>query len=174
MSDPRTYFAVEHLPNGQALVVRAFKPEDRADFIAAADRTGPLTRYRRFFTVKREFSDREKDFFLNVDFDKHVALVALADEAGHHVIVGAARYVVLQAETAEVAFTVIDQYQRRRIGPVLLRHLATVARSAGLKTLVAEVLTENRPMLKVFEGSGLPLQTRQDHPEVVHVTMQLT
>lgn len=174
MSDPRNYSAVERLPDGRALVVRAFKPEDRGDFIAAADRTGPLTRYRRFFTLKPAFSDREKDFFLNIDFDKHVALVALTDEPGHQVIVGAARYVVLQAGSAEVAFTVIDQYQRQGIGPILLRHLATVARSAGLKVLIAEVLTENRPMLKVFEGSGLPIQTRQDHPEVVHVTLQLS
>jgi ribosomal protein S18 acetylase RimI-like enzyme len=174
MSDVRSYFAVESLPNGRALVVRAFKPEDRADFIAAASRTGPLTRYRRFFTLKNEFSDREKDFFLNVDFDKHVALVALTDEAGHQVIVGAARYVALQPGSAEVAFTVIDQYQKQGIGPILLRHLATVARSAGLKTLVAEVLTENQQMLRVFERSGLPIQTTQDHPEVVHVVLQLS
>jgi GNAT superfamily N-acetyltransferase len=174
MSDVRDYFAGETLPNGRAIVVRAFKPEDRADFVAAAGRTGPLTRYRRFFTLKAEFSDREKDFFLNVDFDKHVALIALTDEAGHQVIAGAARYVVLQAGSAEVAFTVIDQYQRQGIGPILFRHLAAVARSAGLKTLIAEVLTENLPMLRVFERSGLPIQTRRDHPEVVHVTMQLS
>jgi GNAT superfamily N-acetyltransferase len=174
MSDIRSYFATENLPNGRAIVVRPFKPEDRAAFVAAAGRTGPLTRYRRFFTLKNEFSDREKDFFLNVDFDKHVALIALTGEAGHQVIVGAARYVVLQPGSAEVAFTVIDQYQRQGIGPVLFRHLATVARSAGLKTLVAEVLAENQPMLKVFEESGLPMQTRRDHPEVVHVTLQLS
>ena len=174
MSDVGNYFAVETLPNGRVLVVRAYKPEDRADFTAAAERTGPLTRYRRFFTLKTEFSDREKDFFLNVDFDKHVALVALTDESDRQVIVGAARYVVLQAGSAEVAFTVIDQYQRQGIAPVLLRHLATVARSAGLKTLIAEVLTENLPMLRVFERSGLPVQKRQDHPEVVHIVLQLS
>jgi hypothetical protein len=51
--------------------------------------------------------------------------------------------------------------------------LAAVARSAGLKTFIAEVLAENLPMLRVFEASGLPIQTKRDHPEVVHVTMQL-
>jgi hypothetical protein len=36
------------------------------------------------------------DFFLNVGFDKHVALVALIEEAGQSVIVGGGRYVVVQ------------------------------------------------------------------------------
>ena len=174
MSAPSNYFATEYLPNGNALVVRAFSPDDRAGLLAAVDRTGPLTRYRRFFVLKSKFSDREKDFFLNVDFDKHVALIALTNEAGTEVIVGAARYVVLQAETAEVALTVIDDYQGQGIGPIMLRHLAAVARSAGLKTLVAEVLTENQPMRKVFERSGLPMRTTQDHSEVVHISLQLS
>ena len=56
---------------------------------------------------------------------------------------------------------------------MLLRHLVGIARSAGLDTLIAEVLTENLQMLKVFERSGLPVQTTKDHPEVIHVTMQL-
>ena len=154
--------------------MRAFKAEDRTDFLAAAERTGPLTRYRRFFALKPKFSEREMNFFLNVDLDKHVALIALMDEAGRQIIVAAGRYIVIQPQKAEVAFTVIDQYQRQGIAPILLRHLIGIARSAGLNTLIAEVLSENMQMLKVFEKSGLPVQTSRDHPEVVHVTMQLS
>jgi GNAT superfamily N-acetyltransferase len=168
------YLAVETLRDGRRLVVRAFKPEDRTDFLAAAERTGPLTRYRRFFALKPKFSEREMNFFLNVDLDKHVALIALMDEAGRQIIVAAGRYIVIQPQKAEVAFTVIDQYQRQGIAPILLRHLIGIARSAGLNTLIAEVLSENMQMLKVFEKSGLPVQTSRDHPEVVHVTMQLS
>jgi RimJ/RimL family protein N-acetyltransferase len=167
------YSAIETLRDGRRLEVRAFRPDDRAHFVAAAGRTGPLTRYRRFFTVKTSFSERERNFFLNVDFDKHVALIAWMDEAGRQVIVGAGRYIIVQPRKAEIAFTVIDQYQRQGIAPILLRHLIGLARSAGLDTLIAEVLSENKPMLKVFEKCGLPMKTSQDHPEVVHVTMQL-
>ena len=173
MENAFDYLAIETLRDGRRLVVRAFKPEDRTDFLAAADRTGPLTRYRRFFSVKPSFSDREINFFLNVDFEKHVALIALMDEAGRQVIVAAGRYVLVQPQKAEVAFTVIDQYQRLGIAPILLRHLVGIARAAGLNTMIAEVLTENMQMLKVFERCGLPVQTNQDHPEVVHVTMTL-
>jgi hypothetical protein len=53
-----------------------------------------------------------------------------------------------------------------------LRHLITLAHGAGLKELVAEVLPENIPMLRLFEKSGLGCTTKREGP-VVHVTLQL-
>jgi RimJ/RimL family protein N-acetyltransferase len=75
--------------------------------------------------------------------------------------------------TAEIAFAVVDEYQGQGIGRALLRHLITLARNAGLKELVAEVLPDNLPMLKVFERSGLIYKPRRAGP-VVHVTLQLS
>ena len=37
---------------------------------------------------------------------------------------------------------------------ILMRHLALLARDAGLKELVAEVLPENTAMLKLFKKFG--------------------
>jgi RimJ/RimL family protein N-acetyltransferase len=170
--DVANYSAVETLNNGRLLEVRAFKPDDREDFMSAVARTSVLSLYRRFFAVKQEFSEREKSFFLNVDFDKHVALIALIEEAGRKAIVGGGRYVMVKSETAELAFVMIDQYQGQGIGTMLLRHLVVIARARGVQTLVAEVLSENLPMLKVFTKSGLPMATRLGS-EVVHVTFQL-
>lgn len=172
MLDAANYSVIETLRDARRLEIRAFRPDDRADFLSAADRIGPLSLYRRFFTVKRGFTEREQTFFLNVDFDKHVALVALMEEAGRKVIVGGGRYVTVQPGKAEVAFVVIDQYQGQGIGSILMRHLAAIARAAGLQELIAEVLPENMPMLKVFERSGLPMTTTPES-EVVHVTLQL-
>jgi ribosomal protein S18 acetylase RimI-like enzyme len=71
-----------------------------------------------------------------------------------------------------VAFAVIDEYQGQGIGTKLLRHLAAIARQAGLQEFVAEVLPENMPMLKVFETSGLVVTMKRD-PGVVHVVLGL-
>jgi RimJ/RimL family protein N-acetyltransferase len=172
MSNAGHYSAIELLSDGCQITVRAFRPEDRPALIAAVGQVGPRSRYLRFFTLKREFSEREREFFLNVDFDKHVALVAIAEEAGQNPIVGAGRYVGVAPGKAEVAFTVIDRCQGRGIGLALMRHLTIVAREDGLQELVAEVLPENAPMLKVFERSGLRMSTIMD-PEVVHVSLQL-
>jgi RimJ/RimL family protein N-acetyltransferase len=170
--DAATYSAVETLRDGRSVEIRALRPDDRPELLAAVDRTGRETLYRRFFYVKRGFTEQETAYFVNVDFVDHVALVAVVVEAGRPQIVGGARYIVLQPGRAEVAFMVIDQYQGEGIGTALMRHLAGIASGAGLGELVAEVLAENDAMLKVFAKSGLPFTTRPD-ADVVHVTLRL-
>jgi GNAT superfamily N-acetyltransferase len=125
-----------------------------------------------FFSLKRGFTKDETAKFLVIDFVNHVALVAIAIEAGDPNIVGAGRYIVEKPGQAEVAFAIIDAYQGQGIGGAIMGHLATLARSAGLKELTAEVLAGNAAMLNVFRKSGLPVQTRSER-EVVHVTMSL-
>ena len=78
----------------------------------------------------------------------------------------------MQPGSAEVAFVVVDQYQGQGIGAALMHHLAEIARGAGLKELIAQVLPDNAAMLKVFEKSGLPFDARRE-PGVVHVTLRL-
>ncbi|HZB22836.1 MAG TPA: GNAT family N-acetyltransferase [Gaiellaceae bacterium] len=56
--------------------------------------------------------------------------------------------------SAEVAFTVADEYQRRGIGTRLLEQLAAVAGAHGIERFVAAVLPDNRPMLSVFADAG--------------------
>jgi ribosomal protein S18 acetylase RimI-like enzyme len=153
------YSAIEALRDGCRVEIRALRPDDRADLIAAVGRTSAQSLYRRFFGVKRSFTEQEAAFFVNVDFVNHVALVALIDEGGRSVIVGGGRYIVVQPGQAEVAFAVVDEYQGRGIGRALMRHLATIARAAGLQTLIAEVLPENTQMLQLFKTSGLRLST---------------
>ena len=92
---------------------------------------------------------------MNVDFVNQVALIALIDEDGRSVIAGGGRYIVVQPGQAEVAFVVVDEYQGRGIGRALMRHLTSIARAAGLRTLIADVLLENAPMLQLFKTSGL-------------------
>jgi len=173
MVDAPNYSATEAMRDGRRLDIRAFRPGDRDALLSAVGRASTQSLYRRFFTVKRSFSEREQEFFLNVDFVSHVALMAWVEESGQEVIVGGARYVVVEPGKAEVAFVVIDAYQGQGIGAVLLRHLAVIARAAGLQELVAEVLVANKPMLKVFERSGLPMTAAGDS-EFVHVAMRLT
>jgi GNAT superfamily N-acetyltransferase len=171
--DARTYSAIEALRDGRRLEIRALTSDDRADLLAAVGRASAESLYRRFFSVRRGFTEQETAYFLNVDFVSHVALVAVVEEAGRPVIVGGGRYIVVQPGKAEMAFAVIDQYQGQRVGAALLRHLARIARSAGLLELVADVLAENAPMLKVFEKSGFPVTTTRE-ADVLHVTLRLS
>src|SRR5260221_3450814 len=118
------YAATERLRNGASLLqIRALLPSDRTEMLASIGRASKETLYRRFFAQKRHFSEREIEFFLNVDFTSHVALAALLCEGGRQMIVGGARYVVSKPGCAEVAFAVDDSHQKIGIATHLITHL---------------------------------------------------
>jgi GNAT superfamily N-acetyltransferase len=128
---------------------------------------------RRFFAPKRHLSEREIEFYSNVDFVTHVALVAVLDKGGGPTLVGGGRYIVTQPGAAEVAFAVDDAHQGLGIGGRLMKHLAAIARDAELREFVAEVLPGNAAMLSVFKKSGLAMESRREGG-VVHVTLRLS
>jgi RimJ/RimL family protein N-acetyltransferase len=144
----------------------------RDDMLAAVGRTSTQSLYCRFFAVRRHFTEAETSFFLDIDFVKHVALVAVVEENSKPAIVGGGRYVVSKPGQAEVAFAVVDQYQGQGIGAALMHHLTAIAREAGLQELIAEVLPDNVAMLKVFEKSGLSVSMKRAS-QTVHVVVSM-
>jgi RimJ/RimL family protein N-acetyltransferase len=166
------FSAVESLHDGRRVEIRALRHEDRNGLEDAVGRASVESLRRRFFSVKHHFTEQEFEFFSNIDFVSHVALVVVAEEGGGPHIVGGGRYVVVEPGRAEIAFALIDEYQGQGIGAALMRHLAALARDAGLTELIAEVLPENVAMLSVFKKSGFNPTTRRE-PGVVHVTIPL-
>src|SRR5271167_2956000 len=104
MSVTANYAARELLRDGSQIEIRALQREDEANMLAAVGKTSARSLQRRFFAMKRHFSDKERAFFMDIDFKNHVALVALADQAGREVLVGGSRYVVFEPGRAEMAF----------------------------------------------------------------------
>jgi RimJ/RimL family protein N-acetyltransferase len=172
MSKANDYRVIELLKDGRQIEIRALRHDDEASMLAAIGHTSTKSLQRRFFAVKRGFSPDEIQFFMNIDFRNHVALVALADEDGGPAIVGGGRYVVVENDSAEVAFMVIDSFQGQGIGARLVHHLAGIARDAGLKELIAEVLPENAAMRRVFSKFGFRAKPTQD-PRVLHLVMKI-
>jgi RimJ/RimL family protein N-acetyltransferase len=166
------YSAMERLRDGSVIDIRALRPDDREDMLTAIGRTSAQSLRRRFFVPKRGFSEQEISFFMDIDFSKHVALVAEIEESGREVIVGGGRYILVQPGEAELAFVVVDAYQGKGIGTSLLRHLIALARAAGLRELAADVLVENRAMLKVFDRFGFRPQPSHE-PQVRHLVLNL-
>lgn len=168
----KNYSATEHLRDGQEIEIRALRPDDRDGMLAAIERTGKESLRRRFFAPKHSFSENEIAFFMDIDFSKHIALVALGEEHESRVIIGGGRCIVTEPEKAEVAFVVIDGYQGRGIGTLLMHHLARIARAAGLKELSAEVLSGNAAMRRVFNKFGFREIPSRD-PRVLHLVLAL-
>jgi hypothetical protein len=79
---PEAYRAIEHLRDGRPIEIRALRPDDEKDILAAIGRASTEALRRRFFVAKRGLSQKEIDFFMRIDFRNHVALIAQADEDG--------------------------------------------------------------------------------------------
>jgi RimJ/RimL family protein N-acetyltransferase len=160
------YSAAEKLRDGRAIEIRAIRPEDREELLKSIARSSDNSLYRRFFTLKRAFSEKELDYFLNIDFVKQVGLVVVLEEAGRSIIAGG-RFIVFEPGIAELAFVVEDAFQGQGIGSSLMRHLIALARQAGLDELHAQVLPSNESMLKVFERTGLVVSKTRDQGSVL-------
>ncbi|UCF20883.1 MAG: GNAT family N-acetyltransferase [Gemmatimonadota bacterium] len=156
--EARHYTAVEILRDGESLLIRAIRPEDKALLIEMFERLTPQTIYYRFHGAKKRLSRRELIYLTELDFHRQAALVALlADDDGER-IVGVGRWACPPnglTDRAEVAFTVEDGEQGRGIGKLLLHHLMRVARAQGIKEFEAFVLAENVRMLELFGRTGL-------------------
>ena len=161
MFDPVSYHVAETLNDGSKVEIRAQRPEDREALLVAVRRASTESLYHRFFVVKRNFR-AGRAFLPRHRLRQPVALVAEAIENGGPVIVGGCRYVVVEPGRAEVAFSVIDAYQKKGLGTALMRCLAAIGREAGLTELVADVLSENVPMMKVFKRSGLAMTAKRE------------
>ncbi len=72
-------------------------------------------------------------------------------------VVGCGSYEVARdgSRSAEAAQADADDMHRRGVGTLLLEHLVSLARSRGVRTFVAETLTENALMMQVFADAGL-------------------
>ena len=93
MSEVAKFSAVHMLRDGRQVEIRAIRSEDRDGFIEAVSRASDDSLRRRFFAIRRYFSDQQLEFFSHVDFTSRVALTVLAEENGRPVIVGGGRYV---------------------------------------------------------------------------------
>jgi RimJ/RimL family protein N-acetyltransferase len=84
----------------------------------------------------------------------HVAFGALERATGRPL--GVARYArdSALAPDAELAAAVVDAWQGRGVGPLMVGRLAAYARAAGIETLHASVLAGNRPALALMRGLG--------------------
>ncbi len=158
------------LGDGSTVHVRPITPDDADRVVALHARFSARTRYLRFFSPYPRIPPRDLARFVNVDHrDREALVVGVGDDL---IAVGRYERLAPDAPDAEVAFVVEDGYQGRGVGSMLLEHLASAAREAGLERFVAEVLPENGTMLHVFGDAGFQV-SREYADGVVHLTFPI-
>ena len=143
------------LKDGSVLRLRPIQRDDQKRMLDLFYRLSTHTVYLRFHHVVKHMSEEEVKRFCTVDYDSSFALVGMVREGDEEKIVAVGRYSRLErTDRAEVGFLVEDAYQGKGIGTHLLQQLAEVARKRGIDIFEAEVLAENREMMKVLRDSG--------------------
>ncbi len=150
----REVHVTEKLRDGSRVDIRRLAPSDAPVLAEAFEQLSFESRRLRFIGPKPSLSPRELDYLVNVDGHNHEALGASDQASGRGV--GVARFIRLaeEPEVAEVAITVIDAWQRRGLGTLLLEHLADQARSQGITHFSALISSENTGVLEVLRRAG--------------------
>ena len=164
--EPRDFNIDAVLRDGETVHIRAIRPDDKQRLLDGFHRLTNRSVYSRFFQFKETLNNEELTYLTEVDFIDHVALVATLPGKDHHEIIGVGRYIRTdlpgQEVHAEFALAVADRHQGRGTGSLLLQNLIIIALSAGISVFEADILTENRQMLKVLEHSGFKLNTTNE------------
>jgi len=146
------------LHTGRIVRFRPLRWNDRAIYERAVMDLSPRSRYLRFFAPIPRLSERLLDQMTHTDGYQHVAYVALTPDES--TAVGVVRYIrdAHNPQTGEIAIAVADAWQRGGLGGHLLTQTIEHARLAGLESLTATMLRENRGAARLLQMLGFSAQ----------------
>lgn len=137
---------------GEKLIVRPIEPGDKQAIATAFERLSPESRYRRFFAPLNRLNSSDLAYLTELDHHNHEALIVFGPKAGEDGgAVGIARFVRSERpEIAEVAVTIVDDWQHRGVASRLLEELVNRAREEGITHFLALILEENNAAVELF------------------------
>ena len=160
------------LRDGSRIRIRQGHRSDRELLLRGFQQLSAESRYRRFLTTFSELSGAMVRYLTEIDHHDHEAMIALEERTGDGI--GVARYVrdPKRPDTAEVAVTVVDEWQGRGVGTLLLEVICGRAREEGVKTFTALMLATNQDMMDVFRGLA-PVRIVDQQTGTVEIEMPI-
>lgn len=162
---------VEKLSDENYVLVRQLRKEDRQRETDLIRRLSPESQRLRFLGEFREPNPALIDQLMAVDGDRSAAFVALMHDDGTLREIGISRYgATSDADTCECAVTVADDWQRRGLGTILMRHLMTMASQHGFRKMISLDAASNEAMHQFSRRLGFSRTTDPDDgTQVIHV-----
>jgi GNAT superfamily N-acetyltransferase len=161
------------LRDGSEVIIRRLTRADAPVLAEAFGRLSRESRDLRFLGGKPRLSRRELEYLTEVDGHDHEALGAV--DAASGIGVGVARFVRLSpgSDVAEVAVTVVDDWQRRGLGTVLLEELTERAQAEGIRRYTALVSHDNEAVMAILQDIGAHVQTHDEGSGTVVYEIEL-
>lgn len=168
----RDALPMKMIVGGQECWLRELAGSDPAPLEAAYAALSEQSIYLRFMRPKQSPTAEQVAFFLEYPRAAQIGLL-LTDAAGTPLAVAQSIRRRLHPDRAEFSCIVADNFQQRGAGRRILLALAWLAHGEGIREWTAEVLSQNRPMLALLKGLGLPL-TLVTGREMVFVRLDLS
>lgn len=145
--------------NSLTVHFRAIKPSDEEEMRRLFYRFSDRAVFYRYFTPLKVMPHAKMQEYVNVDYRDYMSIVGLIDEGGIERLIAEGRYVLHKDRSfADTAFVVDEKYQGQGIATFILTMLIKFAREHGIKGFTADVLADNKGMIKVYEKSGYPIK----------------
>lgn len=163
------------LSDGQKLFLRPVRPEDEPAFQALFARLSRDEIRLRFLHAMKILSHTMAARLTQIDYDREMALVLCAPTPRKEPeLFGVVRIAAdPDNERAEFAILLRGDMTGLGLGPMLMRRIIDYARKRGIREVFGEVLSENRPMLRICEAFGFKKRRDPHEPDVVMVSLAL-
>ena len=163
------------LRDGAEITLRPIRPEDAEMEQAFVKSLSEDTRYFRFMDALRELPRSLLVRFTQLDYQREMAIIALAGTGDAEQQVAVARYTTNpDGESCEFAVVIADAWQGKGLGTILMRYLMQIAGSRGLKIMEGEVLGTNPNMLHLMASLGFASKTSPEDPAIRLVSATLS
>jgi acetyltransferase len=145
------------LHDGREVLARPIRPEDEMQHQELFARLSPEDVRMRFFNHVRELKHSHMARFTQIDYDREMAFIAVADgPEGRPETLGVVRTVTdPDNRRAEFAIIVRPDLKGSGLGRLLLEKMIRYCRSRGTHELSGEVLAINQPMLRLARRLGM-------------------
>jgi ribosomal protein S18 acetylase RimI-like enzyme len=145
---------------GLTIRFRAIKPSDEDEMRRLFYRFSDQAVYYRYFSPIKTMPHKKMQEYVTVDYRYTMSIVAINDASGVEKIIGEGRYSRFPGDSfADTAFIVDENYQGRGIASYLFELLIRAAREEGIAGFSADVLENNKAMIKIYEKAPFPVQT---------------
>ncbi len=165
---PTRYVAPWTMKDGIEVTIRPIRPEDEPALVRFHETLSERTVYLRYFhlmNLEQRIQHERLTRICFIDYDREMALVAERrnPETGESEILGVGRMMKIHGTTeAEVAVVISDNWQGRGLGKELLARLLIVGGAEKLTKLTADILPDNRGIMRICEKLGFSLKHSLD------------
>ncbi len=142
------------------LCFKSLEKTDREKYLAAFKKLSKASIYHRFFGFVKDLTNKQLEELLNTDKKNHLAWAALDIQGDDMIGVGVGRFKRSKSkpQEAELALTVLDEYQGNGVGTVLLAIMYYLGTKLDVKIFTGIILADNHRLIRRFKQLGAKMK----------------